>query len=484
MSDLIYGSPKWWLVRLSKKLNERIKATKVYDDYYESKHNLAFASITFKNVFGDLFTDLADNWCELIIDATEERLNVDGFRIGRDPESDTDAWKMWQANQLDLESQMAHTDAMIMGESAVIIWNDPDRPDIPLMTVEHPHQVIVAHAAGNRRRRAAALKRWRGDDGVNYATVYLPDGVYKYQSSSRASVFATAASGEQAAHWKQRQVDGEDWPLANPLGVVPVVPLVNKPRLLKPGRSEIAQVIPLQDAVNKLLADMLIAAEFESFRQRYATGLELPTDDDGKVISDFRHAIDRLWVSADHDTKFGEFSPHDLTNFTTAIDMIVQHLASKTRTPPHYFYLSGQFPSGETIKSAETGLVAKVTRKQRSFGESWEEVIRLGFAVLDDGRSDETASETIWADPESRTESEHVDAVVKRRSLGVPDEQLQEDAGYTPQQISRFSQMAGQSGSLKEKAEAVQMLEELGYDRAEALQLVGLPTPGATPDNN
>ncbi len=72
-----------------------------------------------------------------------------------------------------------------------------------------------------------------------------------------------------------------------------------------------------------------------------------------------------------------------IKSFVTGVEMLVQHIASQTKTPPHYFYLSGQFPSGESIKSAETGLVAKVLRKQRYFGEGWEEVVRLGFKVED-----------------------------------------------------------------------------------------------------
>ncbi|GAG49762.1 unnamed protein product, partial [marine sediment metagenome] len=139
--------------------------------------------------------------------------------------------------------------------------------------------------------------------------------------------------------------------------------------------------------------DMMVASEFQAFRQRWATGLEIPTifDDDGNPLpadealkKTWKHAVDRLLWTTDPDTKFGEFSATDLAPFVTAIEMLVQHIASQTRTPPHYFYLSGQFPSGESIKSAETGLVAKVLRKERFYGEAWEEVMRLAFAVQGD----------------------------------------------------------------------------------------------------
>jgi hypothetical protein len=208
------------------------------------------------------------------------------------------------------------------------------------------------------------------------------------------------------------------------------------------GRSEIERVIPQQNAVNKLVADMIVASEFGSFKQRWATGLEIPEDPEThRPIEPFQAAIDRLWVSEGKDTKFGEFGETDLSNFVAAIELQVQHIASQTRTPPHYFYLRGSFPSGESIKSAETGLVAKVRRRMVPYSEGWEDVIRLAFRVTQDPRADSPQAELVWADPESRTESQHIDAVVKRKDLGVPLEQLWEDAGYSPQQIQRFKTM-------------------------------------------
>ena len=124
-----------------------------------------------------------------------------------------------------------------------------------------------------------------------------------------------------------------------------------------------------------------------------------------------------------------------------AVELIVQHIASQTRTPPHYFYLGGgQPPSGESIKSAESGLVAKSHRRMLYYGQSWEEVQRLVFLVLRDPKS-EAPIETVWKDPEFRSEGEHVDAITKKRALGIPDEVLWQELGYTPQQVESFKRM-------------------------------------------
>jgi Phage portal protein, SPP1 Gp6-like len=413
-------------------LDVRQHALAHLSDYYEGEQRLAYSSDRWRRAFGGLFRDFADNWCSLVVDAVEERLNVTGFRFGNDS-GDADAWHIWQHNNLDADSQIAHTDSLVYGESYALVWADANgRAKID---VESPEQTIVTYAPGSRRQRSAGLKRWQHDEDHVYATLYMPDALWKFVARSKGS-------------WTAREEPGEQWPLPNPLGVVPIVPLVNRPRLrvrrnaVTQGVSEIAQVIPVQDAINKIVLDMLVASEFGSFRQRWVTGMEIPRDPEtNQPVEPFKAAVDRLWMSENPATKFGEFNQTDLSPYVSSVEMLVQHVASQTRTPPHYFYLSGRFPSGESIKSAETGLVAKARRKMRHLSEAWEEVMRLAFAVEDDERADFTEAETIWADPESRTEGEHTDATLKKRALGVPLQQLWIDLGYSPQEIARFKEM-------------------------------------------
>lgn len=432
-------TPEGWLSKLEKQLNADQRNLQVYSDYYEGKHPLAFATPKFRDAFGLNFREFADNWCDLVVDAVEERLNVEGFRLGTATEGDKNAWRIWQANQLDADSQILHTEALIHGRCFALVWDGVDAKT-PSITIEHPCEMTLATAGGNRRLRLAAFKRWLDDSGYIFGTLYLPDGIYKFRSKGKAR--SNKISATNPTNWMPRELADEAWPLPNPLGVVPVVPFYNRPRLLGNGASEIAKVIPVQNAINKLVMDMIVASEFGAAPQRWATGLEVPRDPlTGQQIEPFKAMLDRLWTSKKEGAKFGEFSATDLRNFVTGIELLVQHVASQTRTPPHYFYLSGQFPSGESIKSAETGLVAKTRRKMRHFGESWEEVIRLGFMVIGKPRLAVSDSETIWADPESRSEAEHTDAIIKLKALNVPDELLWERVGFSPQEIERMKQM-------------------------------------------
>jgi hypothetical protein len=60
--------------------------------------------------------------------------------------------------------------------------------------------------------------------------------------------------------------------------------------------------------------------------------------------------------------------------------------------------------------------------------------------MMGDPRADDTSCETIWADPESHSEAQTADALVKLAQIGVPAEMLWERAGFSPQQIARMTQ--------------------------------------------
>ena len=70
------------LVELTKQLNARKPEMAKLDAYYGGDHPLAFASEKFRKAFGNLLDGMADNWCSVVVDAVEERLNVVGFRFG------------------------------------------------------------------------------------------------------------------------------------------------------------------------------------------------------------------------------------------------------------------------------------------------------------------------------------------------------------------------------------------------------------------
>jgi hypothetical protein len=423
-----------WLSILSARLDAQALHVSVFEAYYDGDHPLQFATSKFKEAFGNLFSAFADNWCPIVVDAPVERLQVVGFRMKSATSADNDAWDIWQANALDVESVIAHTEAGKCGKAYLLV--DPNNGD-PRITVEHASQVVVAHDPGDRRRRVAALKRWHGDDGYLYATLYLPDFVLKFESE-----LATAIPYGTPVEWRTRSGDSGG---PNPLGIVPIIPLENTPTLLGGGQSDLKPAIPIQNAINKLCTDMLVASEFGAFRQRVLTGVEIPRDPEtGRPLgrSEIVAAMSRLWTFESSDAKVYDLNPTDLANFTRAVDMFRQDLAAQTRTPPHYLLGQVVNASGDALKVAEAGLVSKCRRKILGYSDPWEEAMSL--ALASEGRTVVPADvESLWADPEQTSLAELVDAATKKRSLSIPLEVIWLELGYTPAQIEDMKRLAG-----------------------------------------
>jgi Phage portal protein, SPP1 Gp6-like len=447
------GSPGWWLQRLGRRLDGRVTDMTKYADYYAGKHPLMFATQKFREAFGDLFKEVAVNFCEVVVDKLVERLEVQGFRMESGEEANEQAWDFWQRNRLDADFAKGIREGLIKGEFSMMVWKGEDGR--PRLTVEDPLLVVVAVDPADTFVRRASLKRWYDADyGQVFATLTMPDFIYKFQSQvgtadplfspnlgSVSSLYALNSIG--GTTWERRTVENEPWPLPNALGVVPVVPFPNKPDLADIGVSEL--VIPIQDAINKLMSDLLLGSEFGAFRQRYAVNVNLEVNPDtGRPIEPWRIAVDRLLTApppadpAQPEVKFGEFGQTDLNGYISAIEMSLKDLAVITRMPPHYLLgNTGVWPSGESLRSAETGLVRKAQDRMRDLSEPLEEVIRLAFKVAGQDISD-AAIETLWANPETQTESAHIDALVKMGSLGVPEEGLWEEIPASPTKIAHW----------------------------------------------
>lgn len=453
-----------YLLTLDARLKARNPQIQLWEKYYEGEHRLQFATARFKSTFGSLFHEFADNWCELIVNASVERMHILGFRVGDDSdEADTDAEAIWRDNCLDADSRMAHTEAVKLGHAYVLVdgENKAYDTDSPQITIEHPSQAIVFHDPTNFRHRLAGLKEWIDEDGRVCATAYLPDCIYRFeaqdkagqhnQAALRASGLVTPAdyistpssevNGAGTLEWVPRR--GVPFEVENTLKVVPLIPLRNNPTLKMGGRSDIAVVIPLQDAVNKQIADMMIASEFASFAQRWATGLEVPKDPQtGKALETgaFLASVGRVWASEHPDAKFGQFEASDLKNYVHSIEMLIQHVAALTRTPPHYLLgQSGAFPSGDSLTATETGLVAKTDAKKVDANPTWTEAQKLAFRAKGNEEKAKSVVETLWADSEQRIRSQRIDGAVKLTTLGVPQQAIWEDEiGATPRQVKRW----------------------------------------------
>jgi hypothetical protein len=425
-------TPGAWLELLESRLLQRWAEWSIYDSYYEGEHRLSYWLRTIQRTFngtvvGSLLREMTDNYMPLVVDSASERLRVQGFRIGSDQGADTEVWdRIWMPNDCENQSNMAHTEAIKLGESYWLVEPPRESGGIPRITCEHPSQVIVACAPGDRRNRLAALKRWIDDDEHVYANVYLPNTLHKYRSQR-------PYRQGQKIEWSTGEV------FANPLGEVPIIPLPNNPSMLRGGRSDLSfGATSLQDLIEKTVVDLIIGSEYHGLPQRVLLGVEPPRDSNGRVISDADMAKSRLWYFNQENAKAHEFSQADLEALRKSVDGFIGDLAAQTRIPIYYFRPQAiSNISAEALIGLDAGLVSKTDDKKAPIGSGHAEAIRLALKSMDDPRVSETITVS-WADTENRSQAQVVDAAVKKSTIGVPFEQLAEDIGYTPQQVDRM----------------------------------------------
>jgi hypothetical protein len=436
-------SPEWWRDRLHKQLVDRLPQLERYENYYCGEFKNPWVPEQYEPEFRRMLRLTRANMMGLVVDATAERCTVEGFRIGDEPEADQDTWRIWQANNLDSDSDQAILTALITGQSYLLVEPNADDQATPRIYVEDPSQAIVAYVPGTgRRQRAAGWKMWLDDwTGMLCGTVFLPPTdpggpgwLYKYQATYREG------SDLSRVRWEPREVAEEEWPAPNILGDVPLVEVPNNPRLLAGGISEIADVIGVQDRICKTLADRLMTQDYGAFPQKWAIGF--PSEDDQGNAVEIPTQRDRMVTSDIADTRFGQWDAAPLDPYSAAKREDVKDIASRTRTPAQYLLGELTNVNGETLKAAESGLVSKVRQRMRPYGEAFETAMRLARKAAGLTTDADPAMETIWRNPEYRTEGELVDALVKMATLGVPREALWERWGATQVEISRWKKMA------------------------------------------
>lgn len=419
-----------------RQFKDRLRAYMLYREYANGEHRLAFATNKFRNAFGSLFRAFADNLCPSVVNAVVDRLTVTGFAVEDGPASIAqDAWAVWQANRMDRRAREIHKEALTSGDAYAIVW--PDAQGNVTIYPNDAANVTVHYDPETPGRVLWAAKAWQTDDKRLRLNLYYPDRIEKYITRSKVQSLPDNANA-----FEQYKPAGEEWPLPNPYDQVPVFHFANDARVGQFGRSELADVVPLQDALNKAVADMLVAMEYVALPQRWATGLEVELDDTGqpKAPGGFLSGAERVWAVGAPDAKFGQFAAADLSQFLAVQEKFRQEIATVSRTPLHFIIPpAGQWPSGEALRSAESAFLEKVLDRQVAFGNVWEDAIRFALKVA--GKADAALS-CQWKDPTPRVALEVAQIALIKQQLGVSQERILQELGYSPQEVEQITREA------------------------------------------
>lgn len=390
--------------------------------YYDGDHELKYSSSRLEQVFRNMDVKFTQNWCATVVDAALERINLKAFDVAGNEELTDRLNRIWADTEMTLDSEDAHTAALVAGEAYIIAWpNDDGAVEV---FYNDPRMCHVFYDAENPRIKRFAAKWWVDELGERkYITLYYPDRLEYYVSTGKAEA-TTSAAGFQPT---------EEGQATNPYSVVPVFHLRRERRKSK---SELANVIPLQDAINKLLADMLVSAEFSAFPQRYIIS-------NVAMTGQLKNSPSEIWdlpggVDGAQPTEVGELSATELGNYLQAIEQIAMSIGVISRTPKHYFFQTGAANiSGDALIALEAPLNKKVETYIKRFQVVWQQVAE--FILLAEGATaDSTDITAIFDQPQTVQPLAQAQTREINVRSGIPLKWQMRQEGFTAAQLEEL----------------------------------------------
>lgn len=369
-----------------------------------------------------------------VVDTVKQSLHVEGFRPtdenGRAiSEDNSPVWRqLWQPNRLDSRQGIVHRAALTYGYAytrvakadpvpriqplspfrCTTLYRDPEDDEWPLvaMIVERPESLTgLASDDPRQQARTTAINDLMGPE-----TVLLLDDttVYTLQVDPQASTADAAKIVDRKPHG---------------LGRCPIVRFLDSDHTdgLSPGKVE--PLLPIQRQLHQITFGLLITQQFQSFRQRWITGMAQEFDQHGNPISPFNPAVTSIWAAEGVDTKFGEFQQADLGGYLEARKAAMLFATATSAIPAHSLLIGSGVSniSAEALVALDAAHDADVEDHQVLLGESWEQTVRLGGLAMgnDEGRAtwEDLSAEVRWKDHRNVSLAQLADALGKLATL-------------------------------------------------------------------
>lgn len=441
MADLTPQTPAWWLDRLITELGARQARYGLLDRYLRSDPPLPPGPE--KGVskgFEYLRKRARVNWADMIVEALIERMSPIGVRTGieGDESLDAEAWRIWEANDLDCQATELHRTKASLGDAYVIVGEVDPSIGAPRISMEDPRQIVGEFDPLDRSELSAALKVYIDEAAnVDRAYLYLPGEVYRASRPRGKSAKALSLTGKG---W-QWETDEDGAPLPESLSTdkMPVIWFPNRRDLLGRTMGEYEHVLDDLDRIILLVLQRLQVAVLQAFKQRAVKGTLPEKDNDGNVIDYsvlFSNDPAALWSLPDG-VEMWESSNVDLTPILESIKADVRELAGRTRTPLYYLYPDVSGGSAEGAVTQREGLIFKAGSRIKETSGPWERVLARALEVS--GLVAQPDMELIWLPPSLATDAERYDAASKAIAAGVPWETVMSQVlMFGPQAIARM----------------------------------------------
>lgn len=384
--------------------------------YFEGSHRLDAIGVSLPPEVRIL--ELVLDWPRITVESLEERLTVEGFALAGEEASDDHYWSRWQANRLDMQAPLVHTEAFVQGVGYAVV-GPPASGEWAKVTVHSAlgFATVVDPWTG---RITEAVQRFKEADGSLWAMHYAPGVNTRY--------------GKVHGVWKQ------DAAVASGTSRVPVVPFLNRSRIRDHlGRSEMLDVMRYTDAASRSVTQLQVAGEILALPQRYLfsdKAKEMMTGSDGKAVTQWEAYIGRL-LTGPGDAKAGQFDGADLAQLISTVRLYAGLTSASTGLSMDTLGFASEAnpTSAEALNAIDNRHVRKAEKKQVFFGEAWEDVMRIADEIEGRDTPENARLETRWRDAATPTIAAKADAAAKLVGAGIIPPAVGRDmVGLTPEQ--------------------------------------------------
>lgn len=420
------------------------------ESFYDGSHVARNFGISIPPVMRNLET--VAGWGGTVVDVLEERLDWLGWGVDGD---DFGLGQVYAQNGLDVDSGMAHLDALIFGVSFVSIGTGEAGEPSPLVTPHSPKSMTALWDA--RRRRVASALAVVVEDGQPVEVTLYDDNV--------TSTFERSNGMWRAAYRDQHNT-------GRPL----VVMMPNRIRGSRDvGRSEITKAVRYYtEAAERTLLGLEVNREFYNAPQRVGLNVDetMFQDESGAPVSQWTSIQGRIWMVPPNDDdkpepKVVQFDPASPAPYIDQVKGYATLLAAEAGIPAAYLGFQTDNPaSADAIRAGEARLVKRAERRQTVFGRSWTEVGRLALLVRDGRVPDtfDTAVSNRWRDAATPTRAAAADEATKLIGAGI----LPADSSVTYDRVGLSPAEQRQVSTDKRRAAGRALLNGLAQTPAEA----------------
>lgn len=375
-------------------------------------------------------------WCAAGVDARSERLTVLGFRMPGQTVTDDELQQIWQANNLDAESGLVHDDAMIYGRSFVVVGAD-DGTDDPLITVESPRNMIGSWDV-RRRELSAALQTYRDIDpasqtyATQLATLYTRDAILQLSLQERG--------------W---QVDERH---DHRMGFVPVQMFAHKPTVRNRYGASVMNPAwrNTQDRACRTLVRSEVAGEFFAMMKIILLGpseqdFQRPDGTQASAWETFAGRLSTLQADAHGNLPQVEVVRGDSPDgFISTLNHQAQIMSGHTGLPPQYhgIFSDGNPASADAIRMSDFRLKTTADQLAVTFGNDWEDTMRMAMRVKGLDVTGAERMETDWAYtgiPTPNADAVTVSTQIQAGMIPPTADDALAACGWSPVQRQRFS---------------------------------------------